>query len=189
EQYDHRLFERLLHDFRNGALQAEAASIEAAAYAPVRAEEIDELPSPGSADHDACMRLGEEALRRGQVAQAILAGGAGTRFGGMVKGLVPVLDGYTFLDFKLESARTVGGGYGKPVSSALMTSELTHQLIAENVGRLWSADPVFCFEQQMLPRISLNGAIYRDAEGKLSLAPSGHGDFYRALRESGVGEK
>ena len=189
EQYDQRLFERLLQEFRTGALQAEAANSDSAPYVPVAAEEIDELPEPGSAEHDSCMRLGQEALSRGQVAQVILAGGAGTRFGGLVKGLVPVLHGYTFLDLKLESARTVGEKLRKPVSSAVMTSDLTDELIAGHVDRLWSREPVFCFRQQMLPRITPNGGVYRDPEGKLSLAPSGHGDFYRALRDSGVGER
>ena len=189
EQYDQRLFERLLEDFRTGAMQADGASSESAAYAPVATGEIDELPKAGSAEHDTCMRLGKEALSRGQVAQVILAGGAGTRFGGRVKGLVPVLDGYTFLDFKLESARAIGDGYRKPVSSALMTSAVTDELIADHLSRLWSGHPVLRFRQQMLPRITPKGAVYRDAEGKLSLAPSGHGDFYRALRDSGVGEK
>ena len=189
EQYDQRLFERLLHEFRTGALQAEAASSDAAAYAPVAAEEVDELARPGSGEYDTCLRLGEEALSRGQVAQVILAGGAGTRFGGSVKGLVPVLQGYTFLDFKLESARAVSEKYGKSVSSALMTSDVTDELIAGHLERLWPRDPVLRFRQQMLPRITPKGGVYRDAEGKLSLAPSGHGDFYRALVESGVGER
>jgi len=189
DQYDRRLFERLLADFRAGALQSDAASRDSAAYAPVRSEEIDELPKPGSPDHQACLHLGREALSRGQVAQVILAGGAGTRFGGMVKGLVPVFKGYSFLDLKLEAARAVGQRHGRAVTSALMTSDLTDDPIAEHLRQLWAEEPVLRFRQQMLPRITPPGEMYRDPQGNLSLAPSGHGDFYRAIRETGIAEK
>jgi UTP--glucose-1-phosphate uridylyltransferase len=189
DQYDQRLFERLLAGFRVGAFRSDAASSDAAAYAPVSAEEIDELPKPGNPDHQRCLQLGRDALSRGQVAQVILAGGAGTRFGGMVKGLVAVFKGYSFLDFKLEAARAVGHSHGRAVTSALMTSDLTDDPIAEHLRQRWAAEPVLCFQQQMLPRITPAGEIYRDDQGSLSLVPSGHGDFYRAIRETGLGEK
>jgi UTP--glucose-1-phosphate uridylyltransferase len=189
DQYDRRLFERLLADFRAGALRSDAASNDSAAYAPVRAEEIDELPKPGSSDHQGCLHLGREALRAGQVAQVVLAGGAGTRFGGMVKGLVPVFKGYTFLDLKLEAARAVGQRYGRAVTSALMTSDLTDDPIAKHLHQFWAEEPVRRFRQQMLPRITPGGVLYRDARGRLSFAPSGHGDFYRAIRETGLADE
>jgi UTP--glucose-1-phosphate uridylyltransferase len=189
DQYDRRLFERLLADFRAGAFRSDAASSDGAAYAPVPAEEIDELPKLGSPEHQRCLQLGREALSCGQVAQVILAGGAGTRFGGMVKGLVAVFKGYSFLDFKLEAARAAGHSHGRAVSSALMTSDLTEDPIAEHLRQRWAEEPVRCFRQQMLPRITPAGEIYRDDQGSLSLVPSGHGDFYRAIRETGLGEK
>src|SRR5258708_32430911 len=120
DQYDRRLFERLLADFRAGAFRSDAASSDAAAYAPVPAEEIDELPKPGSPDHQACLQLGREALSRGQVAQAILAGGAGTRFGGMVKGLVPGFQGDCFPDVHVVVAPTMGPSGGKAVTFPLV---------------------------------------------------------------------
>jgi UTP--glucose-1-phosphate uridylyltransferase len=189
DQYDRRLFQRLLADFRAGGLRSDAGSSDSTAYAPVRAEEIDELPKPGSPDYQTCLDLGREALSRGQVAQIILAGGAGTRFGGMVKGLVPVFKGYTFLDFKLEAARAVGQRHGRPVTSALMTSDLTDAPIAEHLRLRWAEEPVLRFPQQMLPRTTPAGEVYRDGQGRLSLAPAGHGDFYRAIRETGLAEK
>src|SRR5258707_8557788 len=145
DQYDRRLFERLMADFRAGAFRSDAASSDAAAYAPVPAEEIDELPKPGSPDHQACSQLGREALSRGQVAQVILAGGAGTRFGGMVKGLVPVFKGYSFLDLKLEAARAVGHSEGRAVTSALMTSDLTEHPIAEHLRNAGPKNPCCAF--------------------------------------------
>jgi UTP--glucose-1-phosphate uridylyltransferase len=50
------------------------------------------------------------------------------------------------------------------------------------------APDVLVFQQRMLPRLTPSLAPYRDAAGALSLAPAGHGDVFRALRETGVGD-
>ena len=149
--------------------------------------DVTPWPESGSGLQRGCARLGEIAFRQGAVASVVVAGGAGTRFGGGVKGLVPVLDDRTFLDLKLADARRVGEAYGTEVPIAIMTSPLTHQDIAAHLARA-GARGVLLFQQRMLPRLTLSGELYLDGEGKPSLAPAGHGDFYRALRESGVGE-
>ncbi len=116
----------------------------------------------------------------------IVAGGAGTRFGGAVKGLVQVLDGKTFLDLKLDDTRSVGQRYGKQVPVALMTSVLTDEGLRERLKEESRLGEVLFFQQQMLPRLTESFDIYLE-HGEPSLAPSGHGDFYRAFKESGVG--
>ena len=113
-----------------------------------------------------------------------MAGGAGTRFGGAVKALVPVLGGRTFLDLKLEDARRSGAPPARPVRVAIMTSPLTHGAIARRVRR---EPDVSVFEQRMLPRLTPQLEIAREPDGAPSLAPAGHGDFFRALREEGIG--
>lgn len=151
---------------------------------PLSEGDVEPWPEPGSARHRALSALGLEALRRGEVASAVVAGGAGTRFGGAVKGLVPVLGDRTFLDLKLEDARRAGDGAGRPVPVAVMTSALTHDAIVERLR----ADPaVLVFRQRMLPRLTPELELARDEGGAISLAPAGHGDFFRALRDSGVG--
>jgi UTP--glucose-1-phosphate uridylyltransferase len=107
-----------------------------------------------------------------------------------VKGLVPVLGDRTFLDLKLEDARRAGrrAGAEKPVPVAIMTSALTHDAIREHLARAGAPADVLLFQQRMLPRLTPDGEIFRGADGEPSLAPSGHGDFFRALRASGVGE-
>ena len=122
-----------------------------------------------------------------RIASVIVAGGAGTRFGGAVKGLVPFLDDRTFLDIKLEDARETGKAYGKPIPVALMTSDVTHDAIEVFLDEKHLHENVFTFQQRMLPRLAEGWDLYREPNGELSFAPSGHGDFFRALRESGVG--
>jgi UTP--glucose-1-phosphate uridylyltransferase len=46
-------------------------------------------------------------MRRGEVGAVILAGGMATRFGGVVKAAVEVLDGQSFLELKLKDLAAV----------------------------------------------------------------------------------
>ena len=153
---------------------------------PLEPGDVEPWPAAGSARHAAFVRLGEEALRRGAVASGIVAGGAGTRFGAEVKGLVPVLGGRTFLDLKLEDARSAGAAAGAPVPVAIMTSETTQEPIA---ARVEGEPDVLVFRQRSLPRLTPELELFFDERGAPSLAPAGHGDFFRALREGGVGEE
>lgn len=154
---------------------------------PLRADEILHPPAPGTPDFAECLALGQRALREGRVASAVVAGGAGTRFGGAVKGLVPILGDRTFLELKLEDARRAGAPHGRPVPVAIMTSALTHDPIVDFLrthDRM--GDDVYLFRQRDLPRLTPDWQIFRDARGRHSMAPAGHGDFFRALRASGV---
>jgi UTP--glucose-1-phosphate uridylyltransferase len=185
DTYDRDLFEQLVTNFRRGALR-EASETHEESYRPVQPEELPALPAPGTSEHRSCLECGGDALARGELATVILAGGAGTRFGGQVKALVPVLEGWTFLDFKLGYSRQVG----RPaLPTAVMTSPLTAEPIAQHVARHWPVDWVFMFQQQVLPRIRANGEPVRDAHGNLSMTPAGHGDFYAALKRTGLGER
>lgn len=173
-------FRALLDALKAGTL-SEASAPPPHAVEPLRERDVQPLPQPGTELHARCLRLGEEAFRRGEVASVVVAGGAGTRFGGAVKGLVPVLGERTFLDLKLADARRVGERYGRPVPVALMTSALTHAPIQEWIAQAGQGD-VLLFKQRMLPRLTPELGLFREPDGTLSLAPSGHGDFFRALR-------
>lgn len=173
-------FQALVAQLRAGALGATPGPL---AWEPLAPGDVEPWPAPGSARHASLLRLGEEALARGEVASVVVAGGAGTRFGAAVKGLVPVLGGRTFLDLKREDARRAGAAAGRPVPLALMTSEATHEAIAAAVAD----DPdVLVFRQRMLPRLTPAHEVFVGADGRPSFAPAGHGDFFRALRDGGV---
>ncbi len=173
------VFASLVRRLREGALETPPPEPE-----PLRRGDVEPWPAPGSERHARFATLGEQALRDGRVASVVVAGGAGTRFGGAVKALVPVLGGRTFLDLKLEDARRAAAPDGRPVRVAIMTSPLTHDAISRRVR---GEPDVSVFEQRMLPRLTPELQVAREPDGTPSLAPAGHGDFFRALRESGVG--
>jgi UTP--glucose-1-phosphate uridylyltransferase len=155
---------------------------------PIPLEELPALPSPGSPEHARLLKAGEEAFRAGAVASVVVAGGAATRFGGGAKGLVEVLDGASFLDLKIADAEKAARLFGKPVPVAVMTSDMTDAAIRAYVERRKPAVPVLLFKQRMLPRLTPDWKEFRDGKGQRSYAPSGHGDFFRALRESGTAD-
>lgn len=188
KDFDSAKFQTLVTQLRQEKERA-ATAPPAAAFQPLEPSEFQPLPAEGSPLHAECVRLGEEALRRGECAVTILVGGAGTRFGGAVKALAPLLDGRTFLDLRLEDIQRVRERYGASVPLVLMTSPMTHEGIEAFFASRGTGQDVLLFQQRMLPRLTPSWEVYRDAAGELSFAPSGHGDFFRALRESGTGEK
>jgi UTP--glucose-1-phosphate uridylyltransferase len=184
--FDLASFRDLLARLKRGELVEAAAPT--SALQPLQEGDVQPLPRPGTPAYERCRARGEEAFRKGQVAALIVAGGAGTRFGGAVKALVPVFGERTFLDIKLEEGRRLEERFGRPVPMAVMTSYLTHDGIAEHLEKTRQTKHVHLFRQRMLPRLTAAHELWRDAQGQLSFAPSGHGDVFRALRESGVGE-
>ena len=180
---DAALFERLVQRFCAGELTAAPPP---QAFEPPGEEDIVPLPAPGTAAHARAAARGEAALRAGEIAALVVAGGAGTRFGGAVKALVPVLDGRTFLDLKLADVARVSERVRRPIPVALMTSHLTDAAIRAALAAARPPVPVHLFQQRSLPRLRPDGSVFLDAEGQPSFAPAGHGDVFRALVASGV---
>ncbi|HZJ53950.1 MAG TPA: UTP--glucose-1-phosphate uridylyltransferase [Myxococcaceae bacterium] len=185
-QYDDAVFRELVEAWKRGEV------VEApppGTLEPLRPGDVTPLPPRGSPEHVRLAALGEELLRAGKVAALVVAGGAGTRFGGAVKALVPVVEDRTFLDLKLLDVERTAERVARPVPVALMVSFLTEQGIAEHLAAHRPRVPVLPFLQAHLPRLTPEGAIAREPPGEPSLAPSGHGDVFRALRASGVGQR
>ena len=63
--------------------------------------DVSDAPVPGTSEHAHFTEAGLAALRRGEVALCVLAGGMATRMGGVVKALVEALPGRRFLDLRL----------------------------------------------------------------------------------------
>jgi UTP--glucose-1-phosphate uridylyltransferase len=184
--YDEALFRELVEAWKRGEI------VEApppGTLEPLRPGDVTALPARGTPEYARLASVGDALLREGKVAALVVAGGAGTRFGGAVKALVPVVEGKTFVDLKLLDVERTSERLRRPVPVALMTSFLTEEGLSEHFSEHPVRVPLFLFRQGHLPRLTPDGAIAREPSGEPSLAPSGHGDFFRALRESGVGEK
>jgi UTP--glucose-1-phosphate uridylyltransferase len=149
------------------------------------AEEILELPKTGSLAAAARQR-GHAALLNGEVALCVMAGGMATRMGGVVKALVEVQHGVTFLDMRLAENRAVSARAGKPVPLWLMVSEATRGPIENALKAAHAPAHVRTFEQTQSLRLNGDGTLFRDADGQPSPYAPGHGDLIDSLRRSGL---
>jgi len=143
-------------------------------------EDVRPLGAPGSPEHARLSALGKAALDRGEVGVIILAGGMATRFGGVVKAVVPVLEERTFLKLKLDDVRAVSTT--APVY--VMSSFTTHERLEQHVKEL-GATNTFVFPQFVSLRLTPEGTVFREADGDVSPYATGHGDLTFAFRRSG----
>lgn len=152
--------------------------------------DVTRLPVPGTPERERLAAVGLSAIRAGHVGAVVLAGGMATRFGGVVKAVVPVLGERTFLELKHDDLAEVSRRAGGPVPTFVMSSFTTHDRIVSHVAekRLTrdGRPPIEVFPQYVSLRLTPEGALFRDAEGQLSPYAPGHGDLTFALRRSGL---
>jgi UTP--glucose-1-phosphate uridylyltransferase len=153
---------------------------------PPRPEDIAAIPLPEAPDHEAIRAEGLAAIRRGEVAFCVMAGGMATRMGGVVKALVEAIDGRTFLDLRLTENATWSRRAGAPVPLWLMTSEATYGPIRQELARRGAGSHVATFLQGVGLRLTPDGHLFVDEAGRPSTYATGHGDLPDALRRSGL---
>jgi UTP--glucose-1-phosphate uridylyltransferase len=177
-------FDDLKEAYRSGRLNKDSNI--------VAAERIKEFPEDEITDMmDFAPELearGKELLSSGRWARLILNGGMATRFGGKVKGVCEVYDGFSFLELKLDHMSRVEKKLGLPeIPVAVMNSPATHEVTCKflknhnNFGR----KKLSTFVQVDAPRLTVDAELFQAEAGK-DRAPRGHGDYLWALEESGT---
>jgi UDP-N-acetylglucosamine/UDP-N-acetylgalactosamine diphosphorylase len=147
-----------------------------------------------SPDNPRFLALGEAALRKGEAAVLIVAGGQGTRLGfDHPKGMFPVgpVSNKSLFQIHAEKVLALRRRYGAAVPLLLMTSRATHaetvEYFAQHRRFGLPADEVFSFEQGTMPALDLaTGKLLMEAPGRLFLSPDGHGGTLTALAKSGL---
>lgn len=189
--FDAALFAELRGALARGELSPSRSRL-AAPPDPLAADDLLDLAAGPRA---AWAERGAAALRAGRVAALILNGGMATRFGGVVKGIVPVLPerhDLSFLSVKLAGVRASGAR----VPAVLMHSFATAAASAEHLAAIdWSGvapEGRLEFLQSILPRVLPDGTPLVELPGADALpdaavyAAPGHGDTLRRVRDSGV---
>ncbi|MEZ4379735.1 MAG: UTP--glucose-1-phosphate uridylyltransferase [Nannocystaceae bacterium] len=198
-RYDRELFAALRDAFLSGALSRERARLPDPP-APLASDDPRLLRPPTAAAALAeRVAAGEAALHAGEVAALILNGGLATRFGGAVKGVVPVLPGAaapSFLALKLADVRALSERLGAAIPAIVMCSFATRAASDAHLEAIgWSGlDPAqrLTFDQSALPRIDLGGAPLYAREGAATrphselFAAPGHGDTLEQAVASGL---
>jgi UTP--glucose-1-phosphate uridylyltransferase len=160
---------------------------------PVRAPALSELctlPERGTAEASEVAAIGNRSIANGEVALCVMAGGMATRMGGVVKALVEVFPGQTFLDLRLAAQRTISKQAGRSVPLWLMTSDATHEAIRTAYSeRALDGEHVELFPQAVSLRLNADGSLFVDADGNPSPYATGHGDLLDAIKTSGALER
>jgi UDP-N-acetylglucosamine/UDP-N-acetylgalactosamine diphosphorylase len=164
-----------------------AATIDTSTIQPI------EMESPKNLAY-ATKDLGETALRNGEVAVLLVAGGQGSRLGfEKPKGMFPIgpASNKTLFQIHAEKVLALGKKYGKSLPFLIMTSPATHDDTVKyfesvNYFGLNHAEVRF-FQQGTMPALDLaTGQVLLEAPGKLFLSPNGHGGTLTALATSGL---
>lgn len=154
---------------------------------PPRMDDLTSLPPRDSAEGRELARLGMAALARGEVGVVVLAGGMATRFGGVVKAVVEVTPGNSFLRLKLADIQGAAAAANATVPVFLLTSFSTSDEIRRATRELIVPhNPIRILEQSVTLRLTPSGEPFHDALGKPSLCATGHGDLLPTLRASGA---
>jgi len=156
------------------------------AVKPVPEALLTVQPLPGDARHDALARTGAAAVAQGQLAVCVLAGGMATRMGGVVKALVEVAPGVSFLDLRRAECEQLAAAHGAGVPLWLMTSEPTDAPIREALAEARAEEQLATFEQLVSLRLTPEGALWLSDAGEPSVYATGHGDLPDALLASGL---
>jgi UTP--glucose-1-phosphate uridylyltransferase len=182
--FDEPLFESLRARVAAGELSPESNVVQGSVEPPDESD-LTPLPAPGEPRYDDARAAGLDALRRGEVAQVVLAGGMATRFGGVVKAVLAAVDGKSFLEGKLEQTTALERALDTRVPVALMTSFATDDAIREHVDERGLGEPLV-FNQFVSLRLEPSGELLLDGDGRASPYAPGHGDLFSALRRSGT---
>ncbi|HVZ70845.1 MAG TPA: UTP--glucose-1-phosphate uridylyltransferase [Polyangia bacterium] len=180
--FDRLTFERLRRRLREEGPQWANTTI-GGRISSLAGGDVTTLPAAGSAAHARLAELGARAMRAGEVAGVVLAGGMATRFGGQIKAAVPVMRARSFLDLKVADFRRVAAQTRAPRLPVHLMASVATRSALEPLARALSspAVPVACFNQCASLRLTPDGDVFRDDEGRPSLYATGHGDLVEAL--------
>jgi UDP-N-acetylglucosamine/UDP-N-acetylgalactosamine diphosphorylase len=147
------------------------------------------LPAPPPSPED--IAEGEAALRRGEVAVVIVAGGQGTRLGfDGPKGCYPIgpVSDRSLFQIHCEKIAALGARHGRTPPLYVMTSDENHEatdrFLAEH--RRFGLPHLKLFRQGTMPAVAASsGAVLLAERDRVALSPDGHGGTLRALDRGG----
>lgn len=148
-------------------------------------------PGISTKAHAELAKLGMHAIQNGELGVVVLNGGMATRFGGLVKGIVPVLSkSRTFLGLAVEDVllhrKATGGHVPLFCMNSFATDDATKAHFADHAQFGLTKESITHFTQSVAVRMTKNGELFRLPNGEPSPYGPGHGDFAECFRRSGA---
>jgi len=188
--FDQELQQRWQEGLRAGTLSIATNAVTGDLLVPPPGT-VQKLPGSGTKAWRELERIGNEAINKGELGVVVLNGGMATRFGGVVKGVVPVLGPErSFLGLcvedVLQAERIAQGQVRLWLMNSFATDKSTKEHVAEHAH--FGGDParIEHFTQFVALRMDKKGELFRLATGELSPYGPGHGDFAPAFRRCGA---
>jgi UTP--glucose-1-phosphate uridylyltransferase len=179
-------FEHLARRFRDGTLTAASNRFASGVTCP-QPGEIARMPESGTPAHQELLRLGQEALERGELGSVILSGGMATRFNyALPKGCYPIYEQQSFLELKIRWIRQAAPQMPIYVMTSFATDDAVQRHFAEHAGFGARDGQLHCFTQYRFPRLHPDGSPFKSPDGSEDFAAPGHGDFPSAIQASGL---
>jgi len=182
--YDEKLFEGLRQKFISGGFSDENNIIKGKVEPP--AESMYFYCDRNPDKNNKLCTISESAIKNGKLGVVIVNGGMATRFGGVVKGIVEVYDGKSFLQIKLEQIKRANEKYKTKIPIFLMNSYATEKSTLEHLEKnnyFGLKNSIKCFNQFIAKRLNADGSFFQP-ENESYYGP-GHGDFVFAFKQSG----
>lgn len=158
-------------------------------FTPIPALEIAEI----EAQKEEYERLGLEAIKRGEVAAVLLAGGQGSRLGFEgPKGTYNIGKTKEISIFSLlvENLKSVAKKADAWIHLYIMTSEINHEKTVEFFEEKnyfdYPKEFVHFFVQDMAPAVDFEGRLYMSAMDRLSYSPNGNGGWFMTMVKRGL---
>ena len=182
--YDEKLFGNLRKKFLAGEFSDRNNVLKAKIEPPDDAKFFN--PQNDTSQNEKLRNIGADTIKRGKLGVVIVNGGMATRFGGVVKGIVEVYDGKSFLQIKLEQIKKVNEKYNVQTPIYLMNSYATEKTTFEYLKKnnwFGMENNIKYFNQFIAKRLNTDGSFVTP-ENESYYGP-GHGDFAFAFSKSG----
>lgn len=141
----------------------------------------------------ALKEIGINAIKNGEVAVVLLAGGQGSRLGyNGPKGTLDVGKTRKVYIFELlfKNLQETVKEAGAWVHLYIMTSKINHDetvaFLENNSYFGYSSEHVHFYIQEMLPSVDFNGKLWMSDVDSLAYSPNGNGGWFESLKKSGL---
>ena len=158
--------------------------VELCDIAPIEALTIDKIEK----NKNKYKEIGETAIKNGEVATLLLAGGMGTRLGfDGPKGMYDVGITHNLFIFEciINNLKKVTDSLGVFIPLFIMTSDkndkATKEFFEEKKYFGYSKDYIRFFTQEMAPCTDLQGRILLESKNRLATSPNGNGGWFNSL--------
>lgn len=138
---------------------------------------------------------GIEAIKKGEVAAVLLAGGMGTRLGSdNPKGMydIGITKPVYIFQRLFENLTEVTDSANAYIHLFIMTSEKNHEatvnFITEQNYFGYPEEYVHFFSQEMAAATDYDGNVYMEAKDRIATSPNGNGGWYLSLKKAGLSE-